>query len=91
MVQKQAERIIAQYLKPIYGFALKRCISLQDAQDMAQEIAFKVFRALLIRDDIENVEKYIWTAAHNAWQSYYRDKTKRGHWHTIDNRRKHCL
>lgn len=77
MVQKQAERIIAQYLKPIYGFALKRCISLQDAQDLAQEIAFKVFRALLIRDDIENVEKYIWTAAHNALANYYRDKTKR--------------
>ena len=76
MKREQAEKITTEYLKTIYGFALKRCANLQDSEDLTQEIAFKVFCALLRRDDIENVEKFIWTVAHNTLANYYRDKTK---------------
>ena len=48
------EKIIAEYLKPIFGFALKRCRNIQDAEDLSQEIAAKAFRMLLIRNDISD-------------------------------------
>lgn len=64
------EKIIAEYLKPIFGFALKRCRNIQDAEDLSQEIAAKAFRMLLIRNDISDVDKYIWTVAHNTLSSY---------------------
>lgn len=76
MNREQAERITTEYLKPIYGFALKRCANLQDAEDLSQETALKVFRALLARDDIESFDKFIWTVAHNALANYYRGKTR---------------
>ena len=71
-----ADRITAEYLKPVYGFALKRCANLQDAEDLAQEIMMKLYRALILRDDISDVGKYVWTVAHNALSNYYRDGAK---------------
>ena len=76
MKREQAEKITTAYLKPIYGFALKRCANLQDAEDLTQETVMKVFHALLCRDDIEAPQSFIWTAAHNTLANYYRKKAK---------------
>lgn len=71
-----ANKIISKYTKPIFGFALKRCRNVQDAEDLSQNIAIKVYRALLIKDDIRNVDKFVWTVAHNALSNYYRDNAE---------------
>lgn len=76
MNRQDAERTIMEYLKPIFGFALKRCKSIQDAEDLSQEIVLKAFRAFLIRDDIADTGRFIWTVAHNALSNYYRDTAK---------------
>jgi RNA polymerase sigma factor (sigma-70 family) len=73
MLRQDAERIIIEYMKPIFGFALKRCKSVQDAEDLSQDIVLRAFRALLIKDDIIDAGKFIWTVAHNALSNYYRD------------------
>lgn len=71
-----AEIIIQSHIKPLYGFALKRCSNPQDAEDLAQEIALRAFRALCIRDDIENTGKYVWTIAHNTLANHYRSRSR---------------
>lgn len=76
MNKQNAEKIITEYLKPIFGFALKRCKNAHDAEDLSQDIVLKAFRALLIKDDIGDVSKFIWTIAHNALSNYYRDSAK---------------
>lgn len=76
MNRHDVEKTITEYLKPVFGFALKRCRSIEDAQDLSQEIAIKAFRALLVRDDIDDMGKFIWTVAHNALNNYYRDSAK---------------
>ena len=76
MNRQDAEKIITEYLKPIFGFALKRCKNEHDAEDLSQDIVLKAFRALLIKDDIGDIRKFIWTIAHNALSNYYRDAAK---------------
>ena len=76
MNRQDAEKIITEYIKPIFGFALKRCKNTHDAEDLSQDIVLKAFRALLIKDDIGDVSKFIWTIAHNALSNYYRDAAK---------------
>lgn len=73
MDKNYAEKVITEYLKPIYGFALKRCKTEADAEDLSQEIVLRAYRALCIRDDIDNVGKFIWAIAHNTLANYYRD------------------
>ena len=75
MNKQDAERITTEYLKPVYGFTLKRCRSLQDAEDLSQDIVLKVFTALLKREDIVDVQKYVWTIAHNCLTNYYRNNS----------------
>ncbi len=76
MNRQDVEKIITEYLKPIFGFALKRCKSIQDAEDLSQEIAIRAFRALLVKDDVADMRKFIWTVAHNTLSNYYRDAAK---------------
>ena len=73
MNKQEAEKTIVEYTRPVFGFALKRCKSLQDAEDLSQEIARKAFESLCARDDIEDAGKFIWTIAHHALSNYYRD------------------
>ena len=76
MNRQDVEKIITEYLKPIFGFALKRCKSIHDAEDLSQEIAIRAFRALLVKDDVRDIGKFIWTVAHNTLSNYYRDAAK---------------
>ncbi len=76
MNKYDAEKTVTEYLKPVFGFALKRCKSIQDAEDLSQEIMLRAFRALLLNDDIADTNKFIWTIAHNALSNYYRDTAK---------------
>jgi len=74
--RRDVENIITEYVKPVYGFALKRCKSMEDAEDLSQEIIARAFRALLVKEDIADMGKFIWTVAHNALSNYYRDTAK---------------
>lgn len=76
MNRQDVEKTITEYLKPIFGFALKRCKSIHDAEDLSQEIAIRAFRALIIKDDVRDMGKFIWTVAHNTLSNYYRDAAK---------------
>lgn len=73
MNRTDAEKWTTEYLKSVFGFALKRCKSLEDAEDLSQEIMAKVYVALIKRDDIEDISKFIWTIAHNCLSNYYRN------------------
>ncbi len=76
MNRQDVEKIINEYLKPIFGFTLKRCKSIHDAEDLSQEIAIRAFRGLLAKDDVVDTGKFIWTVAHNTLNNYYRDTAK---------------
>lgn len=76
MNRQDVEKSIARYLKPIFGFALKRCKSFHDAEDLSQEIAIRAFHSLIVRDDVADMGKFIWTVAHNTLSNYYRDTAK---------------
>lgn len=73
MTENNAKQLIEKYIKPIYGFCLKRCKTPEDAEDLAQEIALKAYRTLIHRDDVDDPDRFIWTIAHNALSNYYRD------------------
>ncbi len=76
MNRQDVERMVTEYLKPIFGFALKRCKSIHDAEDLSQEITIRAFRALLSKDDVADMGKFIWTVAHNTLSNYYRATAK---------------
>ena len=78
MAPTQAEQTVLRLMKPIFGFARSRTTAIQDAEDLTQEITLKLYRALLVRHDIVEPEKFAWTIAHNTLANYYRGRTGYG-------------
>ena len=76
MDRTQAELLIAAHVKPVFGFALKRCARIQDAEDVAQEIILRAYQTLLRRNDLADPVRYIWTVAHNVLANHYRDRSR---------------
>jgi RNA polymerase sigma factor (sigma-70 family) len=71
-------------MKPLFNFAKNRCAAIQDAEDVTQEICTKLFRTLLLRNDITEPEKFAWTIAHNTLANYYRSRSQHGNSIPID-------
>lgn len=74
MNRKEAEKIISHYVKPVFGFAVKRCRNTHDAEDLSQEIILKAFKAFILQDSVSDPERYIWRTARNCLVNYYRSK-----------------
>jgi len=65
-------RLTEEYARPVFGFALKRCRTEEDAEDLSQEIILKVYTAFTTRNDIEEPDRFVWRVAHNILANYYR-------------------
>lgn len=76
MNKTQAGQLIEAHVKPLFGFALRRCATIQDAEDVTQEIALRAYHALLHREDIADPVRYIWTVAHNVLANHYRSRSR---------------
>ncbi|PKM62604.1 MAG: hypothetical protein CVU97_04420 [Firmicutes bacterium HGW-Firmicutes-21] len=71
-----AERIIAAYMKQIYRFALNRTESMQDAEDIAQEICLKIFKALSSGRELYSEGSFVWKIARKVLANYYRGRSR---------------
>lgn len=67
-----AGKIVTEYMKPVYGFALKRCGCIQDAEDLTQEICLRLYKGLLSSDQPDRIASYVWTVAHHTLANHYR-------------------
>lgn len=75
-MQNFAEKTIKEYMKPVYSFVLKRTRNVQDSDDLVQEICLKLYKTLLVKNDIGSIEKFVWTVARHSLANYYRGKSK---------------
>ena len=75
MEQNNANEIVNEYITRIYSFVKKRVSNEADAQDIAQEIALKLYKSLCIKE-VVNVEGFVWTVARNTLSNFYRDNSR---------------
>lgn len=72
--EQYANQIIAKYMQKIYSYAVRHTSSLNDAEDVSQEILLKIYRAVCVKD-IENMDAFVWRIAKNTLINFYRDKS----------------
>lgn len=65
--KRESKEIVVQFAEPIFGYCMKRLQSIQDAQDLSQEILMESFRCLSKNRDIQDISAYIWKIAHNCY------------------------
>lgn len=76
MEKQKADKIITEYLKKIYGFAMKKSFSYHEAEELCSDIVDEVYSSLLKSNDIENIEGYIWRISEHTYAKYVARKKK---------------
>ena len=76
MKKEQADKIITEYLQKIYGFAMKKAYSYDEAEDICSEIVLEVYQSLLRSDEIVNLEGYIWRISEHTYSKFVSSKKK---------------
>lgn len=76
MDKQQADNIITEYFQKIYGFAIKKSFSYNEAEDLCGEIIQEVYLSLLKAKEIFNVEGYIWRISEHTYSKYVSSKKK---------------
>ncbi len=70
MNKQKVDQIITDYLQKLYGFAVRRTFSYEEAEELCSEIMLEVYQSLLSADEIVNLEGYIWRISENTYSRY---------------------
>lgn len=77
MEKQKADVIITKYLEKIYGFAYKKSFSYDETEELAAEMTAEVYRMLRSKDEIYNLEGYIWRICEHTYAKYVSAVKKR--------------
>ncbi|TYP76821.1 sigma-70 family RNA polymerase sigma factor [Paenibacillus methanolicus] len=76
MEKHQADRVIMDYIKPLFGFALNKTGKIAEAEELAGRITLEVYQALLKKADLQDPNSYIFKIAHYVWARFVGEKTR---------------
>ena len=70
MDKTSADKYIYEYRDRIFGFALGKTRNIDQAEELASDIVYEVYRAFLAKDNIANTDGYVYRIARNVWSKY---------------------
>ena len=72
--EKLKEILVNEYLNRFLTFYISRTSSIYDAEDLSQKAACECLDAIERVDDIQNINGYFWSIAHNIYKNYLNRK-----------------
>ena len=79
MEKTAADRILSEYTGKIFGFALARAGGIDEAEELAAQIALEAYAALRRADSVENPGGYIRRVAQNVYARYVDGRVRGRH------------
>ncbi len=76
MTRQEAACFVREHMQTIYGYCLRRCAGMQDAEGIAQEILLRAYQLLSTREDVSDPVRCLWTIARNTLVSHYRERAR---------------
>ena len=70
MDKQTVDKIITEYLHKIYGFAMKKSFSYDEAEDLCADIIAEVYLSLLRAKEVVNPEGYVWRISEHTYAKY---------------------
>ncbi|MBR3894029.1 MAG: sigma-70 family RNA polymerase sigma factor [Clostridia bacterium] len=77
MNKQKADELIVQYLPKIYGFAMKKAFSYEEAEELSSDIVTQVYLSLLSEKEILNLDGYIWRISEHVYAKFVSSKKRR--------------
>ena len=76
MNKQQADQLIVEYLPKIYGFAMKKAFSYEEAEELSSDIVAEVYLSLLSAKEIYNTDGYVWRISEHVYAKFVSSKKK---------------
>lgn len=76
MNKLDADKIIEEYIQKLYGFSVNKLGDPDEAEELSARIVAEVYEVLVRRENIVNLNGYIYKIAHNVWTRYIGRKSK---------------
>lgn len=70
MNKPEADKLIMEYVKKLFGFARQRLYDISEAEEFSAELTMQVYQSLLKAKDIANIDGYVWRVAKNCYARY---------------------
>jgi len=75
-----------EYLKPFHAFAINRTNNAHEAEELAQEIAYQCVAALRKQHNINDLNAFLWSVAHNVYKRWlYKKKHSQNKTESIED------
>ena len=76
MKKQKADELIIKYLPKIYGFAVKKSFSYEEAEELSSDIVAEVYLSLLSAKEIYNIDGYVWRISEHVYSKFVSSKKK---------------
>lgn len=71
-----ADEMISNYQKKFFGFALRKCNGIAEAEELAARITCEAYMTLREVEGVYNWEGYLYRIAHNVYVKYVKEQEK---------------
>lgn len=79
---KYSDNLVTRYAKKILGFAYSKTRNVFQAEDLAQEILLQLVKTLPGRDDITDLNGFVYTVCCYTWAKFLRGNKR--HWQNLN-------
>ncbi len=76
MNKQKADELTTEYLPKVYGFAVTKAFSYDEAEDLCAEIICELYRSLLKSAKIYNIDGYVWQISMHVYSKFVSSKKK---------------
>lgn len=77
MKKQEADELIIKYLPKIYGFAMKKAFSYEEAEELSSDIVAEAYKSFLSSKEIYNIDGYVWRISEHVYSKFVSCKKKR--------------
>ena len=74
MEKEKADKLIVKFSSKVYGFAVKKSYSYDEAEELSGEMLKELYLSMLHAEDIVNPEGYVWRICQHVYAKYVNQK-----------------
>lgn len=79
MEKHKVDGLMTDYTQKLFGFALKKTRSIDEAEELAARLTLEVYAALLQADEVVNPDGYVWRVACHTFARYVGEAHRGAH------------
>lgn len=84
MNKKEADELIIEYQKKVFGFAMEKTHNISEAEELAADIVYELYKSFRSSDYIVNVNGYVYRIAQNVFAKFLDKRNKHKHLDIMD-------